>query len=132
MNVPIYGTKQPAHCLKKVLVDKVKERNWKRSNADPYLYYLWMNGRLAVMISWVDNILALGHPEDFKQMKDDLKSAFECTCGGALTEYVGSKLEITRKSNGLADVKFTQPVLVQKLEDEYLRIMTGKHQRHQQ
>ena len=49
-----------------------------------------------------------------------MKSAFECTCEGALTEYEGSKIDIKRKSNGLADVKFTQPVLVQKLKDEYL------------
>ena len=55
-----------------------------------------------------------------------MKSAFECTCEGALTEYVGSKIDITRKSNGLADVKFTQSVLVQKLEDEYLENNDGK------
>ena len=88
-------------------MDKAKERNWNRSNKDPCLYYLCMNGRLAVMLSWVDAILSLGHPEDVKQTKDDLKSPFECTCEGALTEYVGSKINITRKSNGLADVKFT-------------------------
>ena len=66
MNVPIYGTKHAAHCFYKVLVDKVKERSWKRSKADLCLYYLWMNGRMAVMLSWVDDILALGHPEDIK------------------------------------------------------------------
>ena len=104
----------------------MKEGNWKRSKADPCLYYLWMNGRLAVMLSWVDNILALGHPEDVKQIKDDLKSAFECTCEGALTDYVGSNIDITRKRNGLVDAKFTQPVLVQKLEDEYLENNDGK------
>ena len=79
-----------------------------------------------VMLSWVDNILALGHPEDVKQIKDDLKSAFECTCEGALTEYVGSKIYIKRQSNGLADAKFTQPVLVQKHKDESLERMEGK------
>ena len=85
-----------------------------------------MNERLAVMLSWVDDIMALGHPEDVKQMKDDLKIAYECTCEGALTEYVRNKINITRKSNGLADVKFPQAVLVQKLEDEYLENNDGK------
>ena len=101
MNVLVYGTKQAAHCFYKVLADKVKARNWNRSNADPCLYYLWMNGRLAVMLSWVDHILALGHPENVEQIKDDLKSAFECTCEGALTEYVGSKINSRRKAMGL-------------------------------
>ena len=84
----------------------MKARNYNWSKADPCLYYLWMNGRLDVMLSWVDNIWALGHPEDVKQIKDDLKSAFECTCEGTLTEYVGSKTDIKRKINRLSDVKF--------------------------
>ena len=45
MNVPIYGTKQAAHALYNVLADKVKERSWKRSKADPCLYCSWMNVR---------------------------------------------------------------------------------------
>ena len=126
MNVPIYGTKQAAHCFYKVLEDKMKARNWNQSKADPCLHYLWMNGRLSVMLSWVNNILALRHPEDVKQIKDDLKSAFECTCEGALTDYVGSRIDIKRKSNRFADVKFTQPVLMQKLKDEHLESMEGK------
>ena len=32
---------------------------------------------------------------------------------------MGSKIDIVRKSDGLATVKFMQPVLIQKLEDEY-------------
>ena len=39
------------------------------------------------MLSWVDGILALGHREDAKQIKDVLKSKFECNYEGALTEY---------------------------------------------
>ena len=54
----------------------MKARNWNQYKADPCLYYIWMNRRLAVMLSWVDDVLALGHPEDVKQIKDDLKSAF--------------------------------------------------------
>ena len=46
--------------------------------------------------------------------------SFECTCEGALTEYVGSTIDIKRKTSGLVVVKFMQPVLVHKLQDEYI------------
>ena len=36
-----------------------------------------------------------------------------------------STINIKRKSNGLADVKFTQPVLVKKFEHEYLENNDG-------
>ena len=71
LNVPIYGTKQAAHCFYQTLVKKVKDRNYNRSKADPCLYYIRRNGRLAVMLSWVDDILALGHPDDVKQIEVD-------------------------------------------------------------
>ena len=64
MNVPIYGTKQAAHCFYKVLTNKVRAGNWNRSKVDPCLYYLWTDGRLTVMRSWVNDILALENPED--------------------------------------------------------------------
>ena len=51
MNVPIYGTKQAAHCFYKALVEKVEDRKYSRSKADPCLYCIWKNGRLAVMLS---------------------------------------------------------------------------------
>jgi hypothetical protein len=64
LNVPIYGTKQAAHCFCQTLVKKLKDRNYNRSKADPCLYYIWQNGKLVVMLSWVDDVLALGCPED--------------------------------------------------------------------
>ncbi len=76
LNVPIYGTKQAVHCFYQTLVKKVKDRNFNRSKADPCLYYIWQNGRLAVMLSWVEDILALGNPEDIEQIEKDLQSAF--------------------------------------------------------
>ena len=52
-------------------------------------------------------------------MEKDLADAFDCKCEGELTEYVGSKIDIASNIDGLGTVKFTQPVLVQKLEDEF-------------
>ena len=58
-------------------------------------------------------------------MEIDLYGVFECKSEGVLKDYVGSKMDIVQKSNGLATVKFTQPVLVQKLEDGY-NLPSGK------
>ena len=52
-------------------------------------------------------------------MKADLSKAFVCKAEGPLKEFVGSKIDSSKKEKGLVTAKFTQPVLVQKLEDEY-------------
>ena len=70
--------------------------------------------------------MILGHPVDVERVKTDLMKSFECICKGALTEYVGSKIDIERKTSGLAVVKFTQPVLVQKLQYEYIEELGGR------
>ena len=119
LNAPIYGTKQAAFCFYKTLVGKVKDSKYVRSKADPCLYFRWKNERLALMVSWVDDILAVGHPDDVKDMEADLNKAFACKSEGRLTEYVGSKVDMTRDENGLGTIKITQPVLVQKLEETF-------------
>ena len=119
MNVPIYGTKQAAACFYKMLVEKVKDRNYQRSKAEPCLYFIWNEGRLSLVVSWVDDLMAMGHPDDVKQIEIDMMDAFQCKSEGELKEYVGSKIDIKRLDSGLATVKFTNPVLVQKLSDEY-------------
>ena len=69
LSVPIYGTKQAALCFYKTLVKKVTERKYERSKADPCLYFSWKDGRLSMMISWVDNLILLGTPNDVDKMK---------------------------------------------------------------
>ncbi len=51
------------------------------------------------MVSWVNDILAVGHPDDVKDMEADLKKAFACKSEGRLKEYVGSKVDMTRNEN---------------------------------
>ena len=41
-----------------------------------------------------------GHTEDVQQTKKDLAEAFKCKAEGELKEYVGSKIDFVRKSNG--------------------------------
>jgi hypothetical protein len=119
MNVPMYGTKQAGNCFYKALVKGVKGKKYLRSNADPCLYFIWRDGRLSLMVSWVDDLLCLGSPDDVKQIELDMKAVFKCKVEGELTEYVGSKVDVHRQSNGLAKVKFTQPVLLKKLEEQF-------------
>ena len=71
------------------------------------------------MVSWVNDIMALGHPEDVKQIEEDLKNAFACKSEGYLKEYVGSKVDFTQDETGLGTIKITQPVLVQKLAESF-------------
>ena len=63
--------------------------------------------------------MALGHPDDVKQIEADRLEVFKCKSEGELKENVGSKIDIKRLSSGLATVKFTNPVHVQKLQEEY-------------
>ena len=81
--------------------------------------FRWKNGRLALMVSWVDDILAVGHPEVIQEMENDLKKAFVCKYKGELNKYIGCKADLSHDKNGLGMVNVTQPVLVQKLEESF-------------
>ena len=118
LNVPIYGTKQAASCFYKQLVKKTKDRGYKRSKADPCLNFVWKHRWLAVSVSCIDNLLIIGKKVDIEQVKSDLNDAFVCNAEGELKEYVRNKIDFSCGKNGLGMVKFTQPVLVQKLENE--------------
>ena len=61
----------------------------------------------------------LGEEQYVEQIQQDLKSTFTYKQEGPLKEYVGSKIDLSRDENGLGKVKFTQPVLVQKLQDKF-------------
>eukprot|EP00984_Skeletonema_dohrnii_P034690 scaffold33638_cov142-Skeletonema_dohrnii-CCMP3373.AAC.8 len=119
MNVPIYGTKQASQCFYRAFVEGVLSMKYQRSKADPCMFFEWIEGRLVIFLLWVDDIIIFGTPGDVNKVEDDIKSIFECKTEGQVTEYVGSKIDVVRKNNGLATVRFTQPVLVQKLEDEF-------------
>lgn len=119
MNVPIYGTKQASQCFYRAFVEAMKKLGYKRSKADPCMFYEWINGRLVLFMCWIDDIIIFGTPKDVQEVESKIMSVFECKSEGEVTEYVGSKITITRDDEGLGTVKFTQPVLIQKLKDEY-------------
>ena len=122
VNVPIYGMKQAGSCFYKTFVKRVKHvpgRRYDRSKADPCLYFVWSSGRLALMASWVDDLIMMGSREDLDMIRKDLEGIFDCKHEGTLKEYVGSKIDVTIEPDGRKKIKFTQPVLIQKLRDEY-------------
>ena len=68
---------------------------------------------------------------DVDMMKVDLNKAFVCKAEGKLCEFVGSKIDFKRDATGIGTAKFTQPVLIQKLVDEYQVDTSERCLRHQ-
>ena len=60
-------------------------------------------------------MLCLGHPNDVKVAKSEFMRKFPCDDIGEFIVYVGCKIV---KENGT--MKFTQPVLLQSYQDEFL------------
>ncbi len=119
MNVLLYGTKQAAYCFFKTLKKHVKNMTYEQSQADPCLYFAWCDNMLVILVAWVYDVMILRPPNMVEWAQRDLEKAFICKHKGELMEYVGSKLTFSRDDMGLGVVKFTHPVLVQKLEEEY-------------
>ena len=113
----IYGTKQAAKAFWKELVGAMRRMLFKVNKADPCLYYKWNSeGRLGLWISWVDDCLNVGHPDDVKKSKELIFNEFDCDDVGPLTDYVGCKIDIDKEKGHAV---MTQPVLIQSLVDEY-------------
>jgi Reverse transcriptase (RNA-dependent DNA polymerase)/Zinc knuckle len=110
----LYGTKQAAKAFWLVLLRTIKAIGFKRSGADPCLYYKWNNGMLTVIVSWVDDLFIAGCPKEVMIVKENIKKHFECDDIGSIQEYVGNKVDIDSES-----IKLTQPVLIQSLKDEF-------------
>ena len=113
----LYGTIQAAIMFWKVLVRAFWALSYKRSNADPCLYYHWnQDSKLVLWTSWVDDLLVCGAKEDVLQEVEKMKTKFKCDNGGPLKEYIGCKIEYVPEDNWM---KLTQPVLLQSFEDEF-------------
>lgn len=55
---------------------------YKRSKADPCMFYEWRDGRLTVFMCWIDDIIIFGSLVDVKRVEDKIKSVFECKSEG--------------------------------------------------
>jgi hypothetical protein len=110
----IYGLKQASMAFWRELVKALTDMKFKRSAADPCLYYCWTMYGLAIWLSWIDDCLVAGDRREVEAAKEQMKSRFECDDLGELNEYGGCKIDINEDS-----VRFTQPVLLQSYEDEF-------------
>ena len=96
----------------------MKSLGYKKSTADPCLYYKWdtMHG-LLVWISWCDDLVLFGsNKEVVLREVTKVKRLFEIDDAGPLVDYLGCRLEIDWEKKSC---HITQPVLIQSLKDEY-------------
>ena len=64
-------------------------------------------------------MLVCGEEADLDGFEREIKSELEAKAEPEFNEYLGNAVTITRDATGLSTIKFTQPVLLQKLKDNY-------------
>ena len=89
---------------------------YKRSVADPCLYYRWNNGNLVLWLSWVDDLFVCGNKANVLPEVAKMKTKFKCDDGGPINEYIGCKVDYKPDEHMM---KLTQPVLLQSFTDEF-------------
>ena len=69
INVLLYGTKQATYCFFMTFAAQIKNATYKRSKADPCLYFGWIDSDMVVFVAWVDDVMVLGPPELVEQVQ---------------------------------------------------------------
>ena len=69
-----------------------------------------------IWASWVDDLLSCGSQKDVTQGREKIKDYFDLDEVGALTEYVGCKIDYEKDEGWM---RLTQPVLIQSFADEF-------------
>ena len=114
----IYGLKQAANCFYRLLVSIMTGLIFTNSLADPCLYHKWHPEHgLLLWISYCDDLMCVGRTK--KSVLDEVeavKTHFNVNDVGALADYLGCNLTFNWDERSC---RFTQPVLVQSLRDEY-------------
>lgn len=59
----------------------------------PWLYYAGIDGRLVMFVSWINDLIILGHPNGIANVKKDISTAFVSQDKGSLMEFVGVKCD---------------------------------------
>lgn len=111
----LYGLKQAALAFWRKLVLTMAYIHFKRSKADPCLYYKWDKRRLTLITSVIDDMNIVGSKKSVLEAKKGITKIFDCDEVGETKEYVGLKLDYKPGSY----MKITQPVLLQSLSDEF-------------
>jgi hypothetical protein len=82
----LYGLKQAVKVFWRQLLRAASAMGLKRSTADPCLYFKWVDGRLVMMMSWIDDNAILGQESDVMELKKALMNQFECEGCGPMDE----------------------------------------------
>ena len=112
----IYGSKQGSMQFWKETKKAFDDMEYKRSKADPCMYFKWIKGKICIWLTWVDDCLIIGDKATVIEEKEKWKKLFECDDVGELKEYVGCKIDYNKNDRY---VKLTQPVMIQSFRDEY-------------
>jgi len=67
-----------------------------------------------IWLTWIYDCLIAGNEDGVKAAKEQMKQCFDCDDLGALTEYVGCRVDRNKNS-----IKIAKPVLLQSFEDEF-------------
>ena len=89
---PIYGLKNAAMAFYCKLKKCMEGIGCERSLADPCLYFAWGSG-LMIWLSWIDDCMCCGKPNDVMHYKGELMMKLDCEDADELQEYVGCKIE---------------------------------------
>ncbi len=111
----LYGLEQAAKAFWRQLLHAASAMGLKQSTADPCLYYKWVNGRLVMMMSWIDDNAIVGQESDVMDLKKALMNQFKCEDCGTMEEYAGCTIEKLETGG----IKFCQKVLLQSYRDEF-------------
>ena len=112
----IYGLKQAAVAFWHQLIMAFASMSYKRSKADPCLYFDWTIYGLIIWLSWVDDCMVVGKKSGVLIAKKQMTDRFDCDELGEVDEYVGCKVEHDKMQN---TIKLTQPVMLQSFTDEF-------------
>jgi hypothetical protein len=74
----LYGLKQAAMAFYRKLLAATSNIGLKRSSADPCLYYKWEEGRVVIMISWINDNMIVGPSDLVMKLKNNLIKQFKC------------------------------------------------------
>ncbi len=80
----LYGLKQAAMAFYRKLLAAASNIGLKQSSANPCLFYMWVQGKLVIMISWIDDNMLLGPSDLVMQLKKELMEQFDCDDCGCL------------------------------------------------
>ena len=86
------------------------------SKADPYYFHKWLDRKLLVMLLLVWDFNFMEPRDMVMKAKEELKSMFKMKDVGEMDEYVGCHI---KKDQVKQSMRFTQPVKVQRIQDDY-------------